>query len=225
VTPESALPEVLDHTELSEATLTRMIREVEVPLLDALKEEYPNRVNIGWQVCGAACLALQEVLEELEGIPSSKFRIIVRMYDPPSRPDKRTDQTSLLITLSNAKDRVLFVDPTYKLGYQGRQEKEGATIIRSFARGEIDSALQTEYHLAPFRFPLIGELGKIGFLDAGNFTMSSFMDLVTALNDGSAFQNQSVGNATGNIIQDSIYWGDAVNRVIRQTVLTCKSKK
>jgi hypothetical protein len=217
MTPENRGSEVLAQTELTEETLTRMIREVEVPLFDALEAEYPERVRErGWQVCGAACLALPEILEAREGIPSRKFTRIIRIYDPPGQPDERYEQTSLLVPLSNG--RILFVDPTYELGYRGRQKREGATVIKSFAPEDLEKALHEEYNLVPFFIPPLGKRGKIGLFTKDEFTLSAYEDLRIAMNDGSAFLNQFVGKATGKKRVSSGYWGARVNRVINSVV-------
>src|SRR5579872_278897 len=197
-----------------------MIRGIEIPLYDALEAEYPDKVsNEGWAVCGPAGLALPQILEAREGVPVGKVASrIVSIYDPPGKLQERADQTSLLIPLSNG--RILFVDPIYELGFKGRREREGAIVIKSYAPSEIKEALRAEYHLVPFFIPPPGRHGKIGLfgMPGEELTWPAYFDMISALNDGSAFRNRFVGRATGKTRDVSAYWGDRVNRVIHSVV-------
>jgi hypothetical protein len=94
--------EQVTKTELTKANLTRIIRKIELPFFDAFEAEFPTKVrDMGRSVCGPACLTLPQILEKREGILEGKFTRILCIYNPPSHPERRVEQTSLLIPLSD----------------------------------------------------------------------------------------------------------------------------
>jgi hypothetical protein len=156
------------ESELVAETTIAAIREVEAPLLDALRTSFAgDKATSGqdreqWLVCGPGNIALTRILQHRlgiaikpwerieEGVPSLSLRLCI--YSPDYPTSARGLQDHVYTTLYPGwGTSAYYIDPTYRLHWQQHGSYRNATRIRPVVVSLLDKQLAEGYSLYPWR--------------------------------------------------------------------------
>jgi len=209
--------------------MERQALTYEMPLLDALEDEYGDKIaDRGWLVCGPGSVVLANLLEQDTRIPLTvpsraapkeclRMEMYIFNYFNDSALPPRCDHTNL--QYDTGKGFVITIDPAYQLLWRNARKAPGAFLVEWHYSHYVRRDMQDFYQLRQVR-PLPGYHGG-GWPDvwgvAGRAACSQdSSDMLHVMHSPDVFE-EVVQTRSGDIIEIGEFWGERLLRVL-QTV-------
>lgn len=199
----------------NEQLVTDLSHDAYPLLISALQEEYPNKFPL---VCGPSSIVLSRLLSHETDIPlgvdepGEHFELYIGIYNPEELGSYPAgDHTHL--RYHDGTGRTTYIDNVYTHLWNPRGDTS-RPIIETYPADAIDTALRSNYMLAPFSPGLAADL-KIDLWGWGdNSTTEDHRDMVAAMHDARAFQS-AITTDSGICVETDGYWGARTSRVLR----------
>lgn len=180
-----------EQTRVShEAALLGVIKEVEVPFLSALRDEFGEKK--GWRCCGPASVILSRIISHRTGVPiglnlpGEHLTVMVGIFDPKNSPDRLARlEEQTYIRYYTGDGSVYYIDPIYGSLMEERVELRNAIQVEKYGEEEIDKALIANHSLYPFDpdHESIETRGVFSLYTTVEKRSECWTDLVTVFND------------------------------------------
>ncbi len=206
-------------------TIERLARTYEVPLLNALEEEYgPQR---GWRVCGPSSIVLAHLMSEDTGIPlipfpddrtKECFSLEMYMFNALGDPAWPAKDEHTNVQYHTGAGFSLTIDPVYQLLWRGAKKGPNAFLMEWHYDHHQNEDLQTFYNLRTMRH----FIGGYTTVDRGfpnlwgrpdtKGSYQDFMNMLRVMHSPAVFED-IVQLWSGEVMEVGAFWGQRLGRV------------
>jgi hypothetical protein len=229
--------ESLAEIEPRMQAMERLVRIYEMPLLNALEEEYGEKIaKRGWLVCGPASIVLANLISEDTGLPLLPFerdptvehlRMEMFMFNAYDNPDSAPKVDHTHLQYQTGKGFSLTIDPVNQLLWRGARKEPDAILVEwhydHYVRDDmrVFHNLRTIPNILPIYRMSNRELPDVWGIEGRKPRYQDSWDMLHIMHSSAVFEDVYL-TRSGDVIEGD-FWGQRLIRVmqaVRQQIPT-----